>query len=363
MAIEDNTDLDGLHNDDIIVNEELDENGEPKLKEGDQEEEEEEKEDTEGKKKPEGNPDPELSGMEKFLSEYGIIGGMIPFEEGESKHFEELTDEEKFNVLSTLIESHAVPIEQKYGLDQDEVNILNYFRSQEKPITEALDELVEKRLQDIILERTAASTDYENMPSDAIYLKWLKENNPEASEEDLKEDLETAKKLKSFEKTVDGVKKIFVEKQAAEIAAQEAERKKSELAELEADRETIVKHVSQIDQIAGFTVTDIEKNEILSKLLEVNEHGDSLFMEEVFADPAKLFKAAWLYNKAEKMFDDMADYYKKELSKQYKKGREEALNGTPREPIVINKGESNKNIIAKREEVNAKSQDELFEND
>jgi hypothetical protein len=307
--------------------------------------------------------EPALTGIEKFLSDYGVVGGMITFEEGDKKHFDDLSDDEKYNVISTLIETNSQPIEQKYGLEPEEIQLLNYFRTQDKPISESLNEIVERRFNELAISQAATTTNFENMAPEAIYLRWLKENNPEAEDEDLRTDLEAAKNLKSFEKTVTGLKKVFIEKQESDRIAQENLMRQEQFQELENDRELIVKQVSQIDQIAGFEVNDDEKNEILTNLLEVNEHGDSLFMEEVFSDPAKLFKAAWLYNKAESMFDNMADYYKKELSKQYKKGRDEALSGAPGRPITVSTNSNKRDNIAKRDEVNAKTQDELFDDE
>jgi len=359
MPINDNSDLDGLHDDgdDLIVDP-----VDPIPTPGDDNDPPAPVDDPPAK---DSNTDdaPDLSGMEKFLADYGVIGGMITFEDGEQKHFDELSDVEKYNVVSSLVENSATPIEQKYGLDPAEIQLLNYFRTQEgKTIEESLDALLEQRMSQIELLNSANNTDYENMSQDALYLRWLKQNNPEATEEDLQEDLEKAKQLKSFEKSVDGIKKVFVEQQLAENQKAKLEQERLQQIELESDRRQIVETVSQIDSVAGFEVNDDEKNEILQSLLEVNEQGDSIFMEEIFSDPNKLFKAAWLYHKGEKMFDDMSDYYKRELSKQYKKGREEALQGTPSKPIVISNN-SNKNTIAKRDEVNAKTQDELFDDE
>jgi len=102
---------------------------------------------------------------------------------------------------------------------------------------------------------------------------------------------------------------------------------------LEEQRSTIVTVVQDINDIAGFKVSDEDKNNILHDLLETNEYGDSLFMEEVFSDPKTLFKAAWMYKNGEAYFDNLEQYYKKEIAKAYQNGKNEALNGMPSRPI------------------------------
>lgn len=323
-----------------------------------QENSEENSENQENNDELEHPDDVEISGMEKFLSDYGIVGGMIQFEEGEEKHFDTLTEAEKYNVIASLVEKNSVPLEEKYGLEAEEINLLNYFREQNKPIQESLDELINSRLQQLLDLQQTNTNDFESMSSDAVYLKWLKENNPEATEDELTSDLEAAKQMKTFEKTVTGIKQVFIDKQAAEIREQKEAERQAELVELENDRKLIVENVAQIKEVAGFTVDDVEKNEILSSILEVNEHGDSLFLEEVFSDPNKLFKAAYLYKNGEKLLDEMAAYYKKEMTKQYRKGKEDAMSGAPRKPFETTQTGENKKI-ENREFTNAKTLEDL----
>ena len=77
--------------------------------------------------------------------------------------------------------------------------------------------------------------------------------------------------------------------------------------------------------VNGIELNDGTKNGILDHILEVNDHGDSLFMEEVFSKPDTLFKAAfWFYNGPEIM-KQRDEYWKKEKSAAYKRGRESAM--------------------------------------
>jgi len=277
--------------------------------------------------------DNDTPGIEQFLAGHGIIGGMITFDEGETKHFNDLTESEKFNVLNDLAKSTAPRLEEEYGLDENEIGLINFVREQNKPIEEVLEGLARTRAEQLIALSQSGSEDYSSMSDDAVTLKRLQANDPEATQEDLAEELERLKGGKFFEKNAAQYRSQFVQEQAALDAQYNAQRAAEFEQELEQDRSIIANAAQSIDNIAGWNISNDEKNEILHDLLEVNDHGDSLFMEEVFSDPNKLVKAAWLYKNAEARMDQIEAHYKKELTKEYTRGRQEALNGLSKDPI------------------------------
>lgn len=302
-----------------------------------------------------------LSGTEKFLAQYGIIGGMIQFEGGESKHYDDLSQEEQFNVLTSIADGSKTPVEQEYDLVEDEIGLLNYIREQNKPVGEVLQDMVDAQIQKIDALRNISNEDLINMPLDSVYMKWLKEADPEATLEDLQESLEAAKKTKSFEKTTENLRKGFIQTQERLVQVEESRLEQEQARELEADRETIVNQVQDIKHVAGWDVSDDQKNEVLGSLLEVNSQGDSLFMERVFSDPAKLFRVAWLDTFGEAHFDEMANYYKNQISEAYARGRNEGIKGLPSKPITNSNTSSSKSVPAtsKREDNNAIDLDSL----
>jgi len=85
-------------------------------------------EELEKNKNPDDDLEGVLTGVEKFLSLHGIEGGMIQFEDGTKKHYDELTESEQFNVLKSIAESDKSSVEDTLGLDKDEITLLNYVR-------------------------------------------------------------------------------------------------------------------------------------------------------------------------------------------------------------------------------------------
>ena len=283
-------------------------------------------------------PTDDAPGIEQFLAQYGISGGIISFageEGGEpvNKHFNELTSEEQFTVLTELANSGLPSMEAKYGLDREEIGLLNFVRESGKSVEEALNDLAQERVQQILTLRDSFDTDYKNMSADAITSKWLKDNNPEATEEELAEELARSKESRFFERNAETIRNNYIAHQADEIRKEENAHQAEQEELIENDRAVIAQAAAEIEHVAGFVIDDNSKNEILSKILEVNQHGDSLFMEEVFSDPEKLFRAAWLFYNTDTYLDQLDQKHKKDLANEYKKGRDHAINGFSSDPV------------------------------
>jgi hypothetical protein len=318
------------------------------------------------KKEPEDSTDPQ-TGLEKFLAQYGVEGGMIEFEGGVKKHFSELQNDEQLNVLKDLVALGKTSEEEKYGLNEHEIGAINFLRENNMTFEQAVEKYATELLSKNQALQAATGEDFKSMDKDAVYLRWLKASDPEASEQDLTESLEAAKKLKTFDKSVEKIRTDFVKDQESIALAQRRKEQEEEFKTLEAEREEIVNEVQKIKHVAGWDVTNDQKNEILGELLEVNDSGDSKFLERVFSNPETLFRVAWMEKHGEAYFDRMAEHYKNEISAAYKRGRTEAIGGMPPDPIDVggNKGKGTKNngggSPAKRETNNAVSFNELHD--
>ena len=272
----------------------------------------------------------DVSGIDQFLAQYGIMGGIINFEgEGENgetiqKHFNELDPEEQVNVLSELAQSGAPAL-----YTPQEQRILDLAKENDMPLDQLVNELALQRAEQILAIENSNSIDYKEMSDDAIIAKWLKDNNPEASETELSDELERSKNSPFFEKNAKSIRDQYIADQMAQSQAEENARREAEFQEIEQDRARIVDAASNINDIMGFSVTDEVKNEVLEDLLEVNEYGDSLFMQDVFGNPETLFKAAWLVKNAESHFDELETYWKKQADLKYREGFNNARNGLP----------------------------------
>lgn len=274
------------------------------------------------------------NGIEEFLSQYGIQGGMIDFEsaeEGEDSpkraHFNDLTESEKANILISLAEKGKTSVEEQYGLDKEEISLLNLARERGS-VGDLIDELAQRRIQEMQSLNTT-EVDYDEVASDDIYRQFLKESDPDAADEEIEKDLQNAKTGSSYDKLVDNLRSKF--KSGQEVTASKNAEKLANIRheELEKDRRDIVRAVQGIDQVAGFEVTEEDANPVLSKVLELGSSGDSKFMEEVFGNPENIFKAAYMYYKGEELVNSLEEHYKAEVKKSYMTGKRDALEGAP----------------------------------
>lgn len=285
----------------------------------------------------------EAPGIEQYLAQHGITGGLIPFENEEGgepvlRHYNDLTPEEQFNVLSSLAEKGSPDIAAKYDLDPNEIGLLNYVRTYAKDnpgstANDAIEALAQQRLGQILALQQASSVDYTSMTDDAVMTKWLKDTNPDATEADLADELTRLKGSKFFASQAKTIREGFVAAQQAEANEAETLHNAEVEALREEDRRLIATTVAGMEDVAGFTLDNDAKNQVLSKILETNEHGDSKFMEEVFSDPGRLFKAAWLYYNVENYLDEMVKNHKRALATEFQRGKQFAATGFPGEPL------------------------------
>ena len=278
---------------------------------------------------PEEEPDTEedvdMSGIEQYLAQFDIEAGMINFDDGTSTHFNELDAEKQKEVLTQLHGTNASSVEAKYGLDENEIGLINYLRTNSMSVEDMVESMVSERLNTVMALQDIETYDYDQIDADAVYLQFLRRSNPEATVEQLEDDLSKAKEQSNYGKVADSLRNQFKQEQDMVIKSRLAEEKQEQAHSIEEQREEVVEAVLGINDIAGVKINDSIKNGILDRVLEVNEHGDSKFMEEVFGQGDSLFNAAFWYYYGPSLLEQRDNYWKQQKSAAYKRGREEAL--------------------------------------
>lgn len=284
----------------------------------------------------------ELSGVEQFLTQYGVTGGVITYEDGATARFSDLDPGEQANILSSLVTESVPSIEEKFNLDEDEINLLNAVRDSSLNSEEFINSIVDHRLQTVIASRDADNTDYANLSGDAIFVKNLRDLNPEITDEAVAEELVKAKELSSFNSTTETMRKLYISEQEVANSTAQAERDAIFNDEIEAQRRDIVGTVEGIDDIAGAAVSPEMKEFLLHDIMELNDDKDPILMEKIFSDPQTMFEANWFVNYGKDYISQLNNYWKKEVSRAHKTGYEQATGRMPGNPTII--GEDGKAI-------------------
>lgn len=293
----------------------------------------------EGKKPDEDidTKDVKLSGIEQYLSQFDIEGGMIQFDDGTMTPFSELDPNKQAEILTNLHNSNVKSIEEKYGLDENEVGLINYLRTNDLKIEDYIESLAQERVKTALAAQEINSENYDSMSADSVYLKFLKDSNPDATTEELENDLEKAKELKSYEKSVEALRNNYKQEQNLNLQKSQDTEEKEFAVLLDNQREEVVNTAANINSISGITLNKDAKNSLLDQILNVNDSGDSVFMEEVFSDPEKVINAAFWYYYGPEIMKQKETFWKAEKSKAYKLGRESALGKAPNSLNFVDK--------------------------
>ena len=268
-----------------------------------------------------------LSGVEQYLAQFDIEGGMIDFKDGTRAHFDELPADKQLDVLSKLHTTSTQDVEEKYGLDENEIGLINYMREQDGTIDQVIDQLAQQRVQTYITAQEVNNMNVQDMSADEIYTAHLLKSNANATVEQLEEDLITAKKMSNFDNIVTTLKQDMLQEQQNSIMAHQRAGVLELQNEIESQRKEVVDTISSMDNVDGLTINDDIKNDVLDLILTVDDDGDSQFMREVFGTPDKLFKAAFWYKNGSDIISTRENYWKKEKSAAYKRGIADARNG------------------------------------
>lgn len=277
----------------------------------------------------------QLTGVEQFLTGFGVQGGIIQYEDGSTARFSELKDPEQAEILSSLTQEAIPTTEEKYDLEDTEVNLLNTIRESGQTPEEFINNMIDFRTQTLLAQQELSSVNYNDISDDAIYVKNLRDTNPEITTDEIGEELSKAKELKSYETTVDALRNGYISEQSASNAALAQQQNEAFSIELEEQRYAVVEAVENMNDIAGAPVTDQMKEFLLQDLMELNENNDPILMEKVFSDPATMFEVNWYLNYGKDYIQANDAYWKKEVSKAHKAGYQQATGGMPHNPTVI----------------------------
>lgn len=149
--------------------------------------------------------------LTSFLGEYGLKDGKVTYENDdgttEEVDFNELDPKEKINILKELTSPN---------LSKDEIEVINYLRSNNATIQDVITYYSQKAVDDYIKENGPVEKQYsvDEYSDDELYITDLKSKFSNMSDEDLKTDLEIAKENEElFKKKVDIIRKQYKEQE------------------------------------------------------------------------------------------------------------------------------------------------------
>lgn len=258
----------------------------------------------------------------KFQNESGEI---------EEKAFNELTRDEQLQILN------YDDSQDNYGLDEDEVRLINELRENNLSAEEYRKFIANQAIQEYLASNSSDTQQYEvdSIPDDELYVIDLKAKIPELTDEDANSELELAKQNETlYQKKIQGIRNEYKQKEDLLIKEQEEEQR------LEAERaaqefeNSIVTAIQENDTIdlgeSSLTLSEDDMNEIASFILDSDSTGVR-HIAKALNDPKTLVGMVWYALKGQEAFSQISDYYKQKITEaakyNYNKGYEDAKSG------------------------------------
>lgn len=270
-----------------------------------------------------------------FLKSKGIEDGKVKvIDENNVEQevsFFELTKEEQLDILS------ASDQEIDYGLEDDEIEIINYLRGNNLSFADYLEQYKKEVIQEL-QGNSEPTYEIDNYDDQELFVLDLKLKY-ELSEEELLSELQ--KELQN-----EDLFKRKVDKLRADYKALEEESNKQKQDEFNKQREDQYNQFSDLMQstsvknseLYGFDLEDQDKAQVLSFILDLDADGASNFYKSL-NDPQKLYEAAWFLKFGKAAFDTLNNAYQTEIKSL------KAKIGPEKPPVVVNRRGSKPNSI------------------
>ena len=277
--------------------------------------------------------------IEKYLKTLGIEDpSKIKFEnengEIEEKSWEELSEDEKLNILQTEQNNED-------DLDDDEIDLINRIRLSNMSIQDFVAAIKQQGAAEYAkqLEQNGEQQyNYivDDLSDDELFMldmqSRLGEDN--VTEDELKEALDTAKANEAlFKKQIDGLRQEYkrLEDRRNEEETLKYEQQRQE--EFETYSNNVINGINNFSSIGELNVTmdNNERQELYDFLTGADAAGINYF-QKALADPDTLVRTAWFALHGEDVLRDISQYYNKQIQEVAKENYDKGLkDGKPKQ--------------------------------
>ena len=293
----------------------------------------------EGEEQPDNTPSNEPNDDDDIivtlLKDKGINPASIKFQnesgEIEEKAFDELTKDEQLQILN------YDDSQDNYGLDDDEVSLINELRQSNLSAKEYKQFIARQAVQEYLANNDPETQIYEvdSIPDDELYVIDLKAKIPELTDEDAASELELAKQNEAlYQKKIQSIRNEYKQREDLVIQQQEEEQRLEAEKAAQEFENSIIAAIEENDTIdlgeSSLTLSEDDMNEIASFILDSDAAGVR-HIAKALNDPKTLVGMVWYALKGQEAFSQISEYYKQKITEaakyNYNKGYEDAKNG------------------------------------
>lgn len=288
---------------------------------------------------PDNNPDEEDDLLTSVLKAKGINPEAIKVrnDEGEIEEipFTSLTKEEQLDLLNYS------PAEDEYGLEPEEINLINELRQNNLSVQDYLEAHRQQAIQDY-LDGLEEQPQYQvdDLSDEQLFLADLKANVPDLTDEEAQAQLDLEKQNEAlFTKKMAGLRNVYKEREDALIQQTQQDYEEKQRQADEAYENSILEAIRDNETIdfgeSELTLSEDDMNEIASFILDSDAAGVR-YLARAIQDPQMLVQMAWFALKGPEALRQISEYYKHQITEQsrtnYKKGYEDAKAGRTSNP-------------------------------
>ena len=246
-------------------------------------------------------------------------------DEIQERSWEELSDEEKFNILTTSYDDDDEP--QDISLTDEEIQLLNSIRQNNLTPTEYLTAVVQSNLEQYAASQKPVYT-VDSISDDELFMGDLKLRTPDITDEELLNALDAAKaNPELFEKQIQGLRTEYQGLEDQKLEEQRAIEEQQNQEQYQQFQEQIFDGIDALESLSpdvDVELTDDDKEELASYILDYDQAGVTQLQKDL-ANPETLAKVAWFLLKGEETIDGLIQYFKREISNvretSFKKGQ------------------------------------------
>ena len=234
----------------------------------------------------------------------------------EEYNWNNLSLEEQKNILISN------DLDNDYGLEEDEINIVNNFRESKLSYDDYINDIKTKAVEEYLQENNPYKVySIDDYTDDDLYLLDLKTKMDDLTDEELILALETEKSNPTlYSKKINVLRNEYKNLEEAKIQA-EQDLEEQENAKLRENFENTIKSsVTNLNSIGNLQLSDDEKNNIYNFITGTNAAGDPL-ISTALNDPEKLVRMVWFALYGEQGFNVIQDYFTKQVAESRKSGK------------------------------------------
>lgn len=267
-----------------------------------------------------------------LLKSKGVDPSSVKFQNDdgtvESKPFDKLSKEEQLQILG------FDDSEDNYGLDDEEVNLINHLRSNHLTVKDYTDFIARQAVQQYVDSQQGESYSVDTISDDELYLMDLS-TRLNLTEEEAVAELESAKSNPSlYQKKVQGIREEYKQREDALLKQKEQEQEAAFSKQAHEFEQTIINAIQANGDIdlgdSKLSLSNEDKDDIASFILDTDSTGVR-YIARALNDPKTLVKMVWYALKGEEAFSEINNYYRKQISEvaknNYNKGYGDGKSG------------------------------------